>query len=414
MPDKATVNAAWPLSRRWQTGAALLLGVGSIAQAASSAVELVYNPPVETTLAASDLRPAEVVWSSLFDGAKQQIDLAAFYIAGKPGSRLDQTLQHLRSAGERGVKIRILMEEKGVGMSTPETLAALKTIPHLEFRLIGWGPLTGGIQHAKYLVVDGQQAYVGSQNVDWRSLEHIHETGLLIHEAAVVRQVQAIFDHDWALQSRLAAGEKVQPDNSPSPALSDAPGIQLVASPQAWNPPGIVDSQQALTALLGKARQQVNIMVMDYTPLAYGRGPVREYYPVIDNAVRTAAAHGAQVNLLVADWNLHQPALSYLKSLTVLPHIRVKFVHIPQASSGPIPYARVLHSKVMTMDGTHSWVGTSNWSGGYLDNSRNLEVVANDAPLTQRLDALFNQLWQSEYAHSLTLDTPPAQPAPAP
>lgn len=381
--------------------------LGNSVHAAAPLWELVFNAPAETSLGASDLRPAEAVWQSLFDHAREQIDIAAFYVSGNNGSRLNQTLDHLRKAGERGVKIRILMEEKGIGMSTPETLAMLKAIPNLTFRLMPFGQLTGGIQHAKYLLVDRKQAWVGSQNMDWRSLEHIHETGLLISQTKVVEQAQSLFDHDWQLQSRLAAGEAVKADNFISPPFTDRPGIQLVASPRAWNPSGIVDSELALTSLLGAAKRQVNIMVMDYTPLAYGQGPVRQYYPVIDNAVRTAAAHGAQVNLMVADWNLHPPALSYLKSLALLPNISVRYVHIPEASSGPIPYARVLHSKVMTLDGTHSWVGTSNWSGGYLDNSRNLEVVVNDISLTGRLDNLFNQLWQSDYAHELDPETQP-------
>lgn len=386
--------------------------LGNTAHAATPLWELVFNAPAETSLGASDLRPAEVVWQSLFDNAQQRIDIAAFYVSGNSGSRLNQTLDRLREAGERGVKIRVLMEEKGTGMSAPETLAMLKAIPNLTFRTLPFGQLTGGIQHAKYLLVDRKQAWVGSQNMDWRSLEHIHETGLLMSQVKVVEQVQSLFDHDWQLAERLAAGEAVEADNLVSPPFIDRPGLQLVASPRAWNPSGIVDSELALTSLLGGAKRQVNIMVMDYTPLAYGRGPVRQYYPLIDNAIRTAAAHGVQVNLMVADWNLHQPALSYLKSLAVLPTITLRYVHIPEASSGPIPYARVLHSKVMTLDGTHSWVGTSNWSGGYLDNSRNLEVVANDVSLTGRLDSLFTQLWQSEYAHELNQATQPLDRTP--
>ena len=412
MPD-CNAYTLRPKSARWQTGAALLLAsLASAAQAGSPGWELVYNAPVETSLAVNDLRPAEEVWQSLFDHAGQKIDLAAFYISGKPGSRLNKTLEHLRAAGERGVKIRVLMEEKGAGMSAPETIAMLKAIPNLTFSQIPFGRLTGGIQHAKYLVVDSKDAWVGSQNLDWRALEHIHETGLLIHDEKVVQQVQSLFDHDWQLQARLAADQKVIPDNIQPLPFVDAPGIQLVASPKSWNPAGIPDSEQALTTLLNSARKQVNIMVMDYTPLAYGHGPVRQYYPLIDNAVRAAAAHGATINLMVADWNLHQPALSYLKSLAMLPRINIRYVHIPEASSGPVPYARVLHSKVMTLDGSHSWVGTSNWSGGYLDNSRNLEIVVKDTALTLRLDRLFNQLWQSDYAHQLGPDTQPVSEAP--
>jgi phosphatidylserine/phosphatidylglycerophosphate/cardiolipin synthase-like enzyme len=131
--------------------------------------ELVYNAPQETTLQDNDLRHAAEVWQQMFDAARSHIDLAQFYVANEKGSLLDGVLARLRAAGERGVKIRFLMEEKGVGLSTPETLTALKAIPNLELRVIPFHRLTGGIVHAKYLLVDGKEAFVGSQNFDWRA-----------------------------------------------------------------------------------------------------------------------------------------------------------------------------------------------------------------------------------------------------
>jgi phosphatidylserine/phosphatidylglycerophosphate/cardiolipin synthase-like enzyme len=79
------------------------------------------------------------------------------------------------------VKIRFLLDQKGVGLSSKATIERLKAIPNLDFRVLDFNKLTGnGIIHAKYLVVDGAVAHVGSQNFDWRSFEHIHETGLRI------------------------------------------------------------------------------------------------------------------------------------------------------------------------------------------------------------------------------------------
>ncbi|MGO4611968.1 hypothetical protein AB4142_37090, partial [Variovorax sp. 2RAF20] len=66
----------------------------------------------------------------------------------------------------------------------------------------------------------------------------------------------------------------------------------------------------------------------------------------------------------------------------------------------------------MTIDGELAWTGTSNWSGGYFDNSRNLELVLNDDVMAARLDALYEQLWQSRYAAPLRIDAD--YPAPDP
>lgn len=87
-----------------------------------------------------------------------------------------------------------------------------------------------------------------------------------------------------------------------------------------------------------------------------------------------------------------------------MPNVQIKVVTIPPASSGFIPFARVIHSKLMTIDDEIAWVGTSNWTGGYLDNSRNLELVLHNATMSGRLDQLYQQLWNSVYAEPLKLD----------
>ncbi|WP_294910768.1 phospholipase D-like domain-containing protein [Tatumella sp. UBA2305] len=365
--------------------------------------ELVYNAPRETTLQNSDLRNAAVVWQQMFDAAHSHIDLAQFYVANEKGSLLDGVLAHLRQAGERGVKIRFLMEEKGVGISTPETLAALKTIPNLELRTIPFHRLTGGIVHAKYLLVDGQQAFVGSQNFDWRALEQIQETGLLISDEPTVKQIQAIFDQDWRAQALLAESKPVPKLEWQAPA-SVPQGNYLVASPRDYNPSGVIDSQTELPRLLANAKSRIRVQVMDYAPLSWGEHGNRAFYAPIDNALRSAAARGVKIELMVSNWNLKKPDVFWLKSLSLVPNVQLKVVTIPQASRGFIPYARVVHSKIMTIDGTVAWIGTSNWSGGYLDNSRNLELVLNSVPMTARVDALFSQLWNSQYAQPVRVD----------
>jgi phosphatidylserine/phosphatidylglycerophosphate/cardiolipin synthase-like enzyme len=395
-----------PLGRLYTAlwgGCLLMLSQSATARFDIPGYELVYTAPVETALQADDLRNTAEVWQQMFDAAKTRIDLGQFYVANQQGSLLDGVLQHLKAAGERGVKIRFLMEEKGIRISTPETLEQLKAIPNLELRIIPYQRLSGGILHAKYLLVDGEQAFVGSQNFDWRALAHIHETGLRISDAGVVGQIQAIFEQDWQAQALLAADKPVpQLPYQPSPETPQ--GNYLVASPRAYNPAGVIDSQVELPRLLATAKQRVRVQVMDYAPLSYGPEHSRPYYAVIDNALRSAAARGVQVELMVANWNTKKPDIAWLKSLAVVPNVQVKIVTIPPASSGFIPFARVIHSKIMTIDGTAAWIGTSNWTGGYLDNSRNLELVLHNPAMSQRVDKLYSQLWDSVYAEPIKLD----------
>ena len=401
--------------------AALLAGCfASTAQAAFQVpgFELVQTAPVETTLASPDLRGPIEVWTELFDNAKSEICIGQFYVASVPGAPFEKVIERLEAAGKRGVKIRFLIDRKGVaGLSEKATVERLRAIPNLEMRVLDVNQLTGnGIIHAKYLTVDRNVAFVGSQNFDWRAFTHIHETGLRITDAKIVGQVQAIFDQDWSAQAALAAGKAVAPLQAKSAILASAPSAAslgsalpqeasfLVASPAAFNPAGVADSETVLPALLADAKQEIRVSMLDYAPLSYGPGGTRPFYAVVDNALRAAATRGVKVKLLVSNWNTEKPAIFHLKSLAMLPNVEVRVVTLPKASTGFIPFARVWHSKTMVIDGKLAWVGTSNWAGGYFDLSRNMEVVMRNADMAKRLYALQEQAWSSPYAAPLDIN----------
>ena len=367
--------------------------------------ELVQTAPVETSLRSDDLRDPATVWSEMFDNAKTEIVIGQFYAVNKPGSVFDKVVERLAAAGKRGVKIRFLMDQKGVGLSEKPTLDQLRAIPNLELRILDFSKLTGnGIIHAKYMVVDGATAFIGSQNFDWRAFEHIHETGLRITDPKLAGQVLAVFNQDWRAQALTEQGTAVPALNAITAAPNYRQETFLLASPNRYNPAGIGDSESGLPALLADAKNEVRIQLLDYAPLSYGPKGTRPYYAVIDNAVRAAANRGVKIKLMVSNWNLEQPAQAYLKSLAMLPNVEIRVVTIPMASSGFIPFARVIHSKTMVIDNQVAWVGTSNWAGGYLDLSRNMEVVMRNEKMAQRLAATQEQIWSSQYAQALDIN----------
>ena len=376
--------------------------------------ELVHTSPVETSLTNPDLREPVAVWTELFDSAKKEIVIAQFYAVSKPGTAFEKVLASLTAAGQRGVKIRFLLDQKGVGLSEAATIARIKAIPNLDLRLIDFNKITGnGIVHAKYLAVDGEVAYIGSQNFDWRSFEHIHETGLRITEPSMVSQVQAIFEQDWQAQALTSQGSRATVLNSKVVPANYAQNAFLLASPNAYNPAGVGDSETGLPALLAEAKSEVRIQLLDYAPLSYGPNRTRPYYAVIDNAVRAAAQRGVKIKLMVSSWNTEAPAIAYLKSLALVPNVEIRIVTIPTASTGFIPFARVIHSKTMSIDGKLAWVGTSNWAGGYFDLSRNLEVVLRNDAMAQRIAALHEQTWSSAYAQPIDINRQYPKPAKA-
>ena len=51
--------------------------------------------------------------------------------------------------------------------------------------------------HAKYFIIDKTEAYLGSQNFDYRALEHIFELGYHIRSPDLVQNIQQIYEWDW-------------------------------------------------------------------------------------------------------------------------------------------------------------------------------------------------------------------------
>jgi phosphatidylserine/phosphatidylglycerophosphate/cardiolipin synthase-like enzyme len=384
----------------------MLCGWAGAARAAFTVpgFELVYSYPVETTLERPELRRAAEVWPAFIASAKKTLDIAEFYVAvsTRPGESIDPVIDALRQAGTRGVKIRFLVQKSGA--SSPEGLERLKAIPNLELRVIEWSkvsPSGSGIVHAKYMVADGKTGYVGSQNFDWRSLKHIHEMGLLVSDADIVQGMTAVFAQDWKAQALAAAGRRVAPLNKAAPKAASGRRAYLVASPWAFNPPGVGDSQSELVRLIGTAQDEAAVVLLDYVPLSSTRPP--RFYPPIDNALRDAAVRGVKVKLLVSHWNTEEPGIDHLKSLSLLPGVEVRIITIPEAAEGPIPFARTVHSKFMVVDGKTLWLGTSNWSGGYLDEFRDLEVVVKDEALAREAASIHDQLWTSAYTQALDI-----------
>ncbi|MBI3564585.1 MAG: phospholipase [Elusimicrobia bacterium] len=378
---------------------AVLLAAPARAAVKVPGFELVYSYPVETTLEEPDLRRAQDVWPEMIDKAKKSLDIEQFYVSPSTGEPLEATLAAIERAGKRGVKVRVILEKK-FEKNSLDGIARLEKVKGLQLRIADWSKLTGGgIIHAKFFAVDGgAAAFVGSQNYDWRSLKHIHEMGLAIDDAGVARQVQSVFDHDWAI---AVSSEAAPADNLSRPSADRSGRAYLVASPWRYDPAGVGDSESELVRLIGEAKEEILVQNLEYFANTFGKNP--RYYGAIDAALRDAALRGVTVKLLVSHWGTEEPWVKSLQSLAVLPGIEARVITIPEASSGPIPFARLTHSKYAVFDGKTLWVGTSNWMGGYLDQSRNLEVVLNDAALAARAAAVQKHLWDSSYAVPLEI-----------
>ena len=366
--------------------------------AAAPAVQLVETFPVETSLDNADLPDAHAVWTAMLAGARQSLDVAEFYASNEAGTRLEPIVAAIEAAAARGVRVRFLAEERFY-RTYPETLDRLGRKRGIEVRRFEVGKLMGGVLHAKYFVVDGEEAFIGSQNFDWRALTHIQELGVRLRVPSVVRALLDVYEADWA----QAGGKAPPPSRQQEPAfpatvVQDGDTLRLtpVFSPREHLPDPSLWDLPRLVQMLAAARRTVRVQLLTY------RSVDRDstYFADLETALRAAAARGVQVQLLLADWCKRRGTIEGLQSLQSLPNLEVKLVTIPPAAAGFIPFARVIHAKYLVVDGRTFWLGTSNWEKDYFYSSRNVGLIV-EGGMARRLDRFFTDNWNSPYAYEL-------------
>jgi phosphatidylserine/phosphatidylglycerophosphate/cardiolipin synthase-like enzyme len=367
---------------------------------AAPAFELVETVPVETTLDHPELRDAAEVWPEMIAAARTSIDLGQFYASDQPGSRLEPVVRALEAAIARGVRVRFLAE-LGFVKTYPDTLDRLARagaqVRHLDLK-----PTPGGILHAKYFLIDDREAFFGSQNFDYRALEHNYELGARVGDPALVGGLAAIFAADWA-----RAGGEPAPEPHVPVAHGSAPhgAITLVASPRDLLPAGVGWDLPRIVELLDAAATTITVEALTYRADADG-APWDE----LEAPLVRAAARGVRVELLLADWSKRPRTLTGLQKLARIRNIAVRLTTIPAWSGGFVPFARVTHAKALVVDGRRGWLGTSNWEKDYFYKSRNVGVIVDDPAIAGELARFFATLWDSSYAVPVDPDatyTPP-------
>ncbi|AWN17266.1 phospholipase D-like domain-containing protein [Salinisphaera sp. LB1] len=376
-------------------------------------IQIVESVPKHSIYGEPGLARTPDVWRAMIESAHHRIDIAAFYVADKPGEALAPVMHAIADRAKAGVEIRILTGPT-FASETNKSLAPLAKLANVTIQRLPVDRLTGGVLHAKYFVVDGHAAFIGSANWDWRAMNQIHELGARIDSPRMARTLDATFDFDWRLaadgdlpaaRKRAAEPPTFEPVTRQAPVpVANANGRLTGTAFEAFSPPTlmpdwITTEQSALVQLIRSARHDVHLQVMTLSAInEYG---ANGYWPVLDTALRDAAARGVTVQIVVADWALRQPMQAYLKSLAVLPNITVKYSHVPAAPRGFIPYARVEHCKYAVADGNALYIGTGNWTRSYFDASVDAALFMHDADTAHTLNDIFERDWNGPYVHTI-------------
>uniref|UniRef100_UPI00398E97ED 5'-3' exonuclease PLD3-like n=1 Tax=Pristiophorus japonicus TaxID=55135 RepID=UPI00398E97ED len=371
-------------------------------------------------------------WMDLLSQANETVQIAAFYFTLR-GSDLKQE-DPTAAEGEAVLKRLAELKSRGVGLkiavNSPQQ--SEEDTNYLEqngaeVRRVVLKNLTGGIVHTKLWVVDGRHVYIGSANMDWRSLTQVKELGVVLSNCScLARDVEKVFEVYWQLGGKGAAIPKRWPSRYNALSSRQDPlrlklngidaQVYVSSAPPSLCSPGRTTDLEAILSVIDDAREFVFISVMDFLPLCRYCDPVR-FWPAIEDRLREAACvRKVSVRLLISCWaHSYRSMFVYLESLNVLSQeplscpVQVKLFQVPATEEQKrIPFSRVNHNKYMVTDRI-AYIGTSNWSEDYFIRTAGVGLVINQtgvAPgssvtVQSQLQAVFERDWNSEHASDL-------------
>ncbi|XP_077104603.1 5'-3' exonuclease PLD3 [Siphateles boraxobius] len=366
-------------------------------------------------------------WLNLISGAQTSLDIASFYwtLTNKDTHTQEATAnqgeQILQELGQLSGKVSVR-----IAVDKPPETKPLDDVNFLlasgaDVRMVNMRELTTGVLHTKFWIVDKKHVYIGSANMDWRSLTQVKELGAVVYDCGCLAEdLGKIFEAYWYLNQT-----KTVPAHWPSKYSTqynkDTPmqlslngtdaSVYLSSSPPSLCAEGRTSDLQSILSVISDAQQFVYIAVMNYLPTMEFSSHKRYWTDIDAQLRRVAYERRVRVRLLISCWESTNPIMfPFLRSLASLQDknkldVQVKIFTVPSdPRQKKIPFARVNHNKYMVTDKV-AYIGTSNWSGDYFVNTAGSALVVNQtsaqstSPTVQeQLQEVFERDWDSQYS----------------
>lgn len=369
---------------------------------APPALELGESRPAGTALGNPALPDARAVWLDMIGSAKRTLDLEHFYFSHEPGESLQPIVDAIGAAAARGVQVRLLLDA-GMSKTYPQPADSIGALPNVTLRRVDYRRLAGGVQHAKFMIVDGRDAWLGSQNLDWRAMTEIHELGVRMRDARLAAAVTAVFDADWlgADTTRAFAPGASSAANWPLTVKQPYGAVNawFGASPVKTNPDGVPWDLDLILERIRAAKREICVQVLQYGVRSHGHAD-----STLHRALLAAAARGVKVRLICSDWAVGGANEATLRDMTTHPNIEVRISRVAFEGTRYVPFARVEHCKFMVADGEWLWIGTSNWEPSYFAGSRNIGLTVRDRVLAGQARGTFETSWSAPSALRFSRD----------
>jgi len=298
---------------------------------------------------------------------------------------------------------------------------------------INWKDMLDGILHTKFIIVDDVHFYIGSANMDWRSLSQVKELGIVVKNCGcLATDLGKIFNVYYYMGSNLKSSWEdfygwPQADqtsiNMASPLGltfngNDVGSAFISSAPAQINPPARTNDITALLNIINNSTKYVYGNVMDFTQLRLYSKPTI-YWAELDTAFRNAMLRNVHVKLLISYWNHTDVAqimtmnslysfrdfckLTSTKKSICNGTLEIKMYQIPDSPLyEPYSYTRVNHAKYVTSN-NGVYISTSNWSWDYFYSTGGVSFLGNHPGMIETATGIFDRDWNSPYAQDFEI-----------
>jgi putative cardiolipin synthase len=389
----------------------------------------------------ADPLDAFATWMRLVGKSERSLDLQYYIWDDDVSGTL--MLAALREAADRGVRVRLLLDDLGTTGMDAE-LAALDRLPNAEVRLFNPLALRGGLKwlsylgdfaranrrmHDKVLIADNQAAIIGGRNIDdtyfGASRERLFLDLDVLVTGRVVRQASARFDRFWASPSAWpVAGVVSDVHAGPEAFVTDAPQAarfrealkrvdldDVLTGPDAsmvWAPVTLVGDEPEKGLGIPPANEDLltgQLREILETP-ARSIDVISSFFvptPTVTEALTSLAARGVRVRVLTnsLDASDMPPAhAGYARYRRPLLAGGVQLYEMRRLTAGDVvdepngSLARsstTLHAKAVVIDGETVFLGSYNVDPRSALLNTELGLVIESRALAGRVEAMFDE-----------------------
>lgn len=305
--------------------------------------------------------------TNLIDRSNRSVDISIFSIT------LKDNPEALIRAGNRGVRVRVLIDESHVYPRADAQIKKLMKAPGIEVRTIR-GTSKHGVNHNKILICDNAAVATGSYNWTFGATFSNHENTLVARHPVYTDGYARYFEWMWAgartpqqgAGPELAEGHYGAPPQDPSPVQS----LNGVPVPAYLFSPGS-RSEERLAALIDAAKKSVDAVTFTFSS------------KLLADALLRAHQRGVKVRFLT-DANMGRTAglVKYLFSYGV-----------PLKWGGGRNEKGALHDKFLLLDGEILQTGSFNWTVNASKHSFENLIFVSDAGAVSAYQATYDLLY---------------------